>query len=196
MKNFSGYTFCFMGRSGAGKDSQVKFLNEQFAKSGNKVLIVSTSNQARMLMAKGTSVGNWIKEVLDAGHFFEDWLAISLWMSVVQNDLYDKDILMFGSSPRKATEARIIDKLMTGSHRPLPIPIHLKIDDDEAMRRLLERGRDDDRSEIIKERLLMFKQFVEPIFDYYGDRLVTVDGNGSVEEVSQRLLERLNNLSF
>lgn len=194
MKNFSGYTFCFLGRSGAGKDSQVKFLNGQFTEGGNRVLVVSTSNQARMLITKGTSVGNWIKEVLGAGYFFEDWLAISLWMSVVQNELYDKDILMFGSSPRKINEAKIIDQLMSGSHRPMPVPVYLKIDDDESMKRLLKRGRDDDKPEVIKERLLMFKQYVEPILDYYGDRLVTIDGNDSIEEVSQRLLGALNNL--
>ena len=57
MRNFSGHTFCFLGRSGAGKDSQVNFLKAFLNKEGYKVLSVSTGDEGRRLVAENKAVG-------------------------------------------------------------------------------------------------------------------------------------------
>ena len=191
MKNFSGQTFCFLGRSGAGKDSQVNFLKDFLSQQGCKILSISTGDEGRKLIAKNTAVGRWIKEILDAGNFFPDWMAISLWLCAVQNELNSEDVLLFSGSPRKIFEAQVLDDLCNGTHRPLPIPIHLNINEDEARRRLLKRGRSDDTLEVINNRLFYFNSQVLPIINFYGNRVIEVDGTGTKEEVNQRMMNEL-----
>ncbi len=191
MKNFSGQTFCFLGRSGAGKDSQVNFLKDFLNQQGYKILSISTGDEGRKLIVKNTAVGRWLKEILDAGNFFPDWMAISLWLCVAQNELNLKDILLFSGSPRKVVEAQVLDELSRGTHRSLPVPVYLDISEDEARRRLLKRERSDDNLTAINSRLAWFVDQVLPIINYYGDRVLKIDGTGTKEEVNQRMMKEL-----
>ena len=191
MKNFSGHTFCFLGRSGAGKDSQANLLQAFLEKEGYKVSRISTSNEARKLIAKDTAVGRWLKEILDRGDFFPDWITISLWMAVIQNEIKGDEVLIFSSSPRKLAEVYVLDDFSRATHRPMPVIVNLEISDDESMGRLIKRGRDDDSPGVISERLSCFKRDVLPVLGYYGNRLLTVDGNGTVEDVNKRMMEKI-----
>ena len=118
-------------------------------------------------------------------------MTIALWWSVVQKELDTEDILLFPSSPRKMAEVNVMDDLANGTHRPLPVPIYLDISEEEARRRLLNRGRNDDTLEVINNRLRNFNEQVLPLVDFYGNRVVRVDGNGPKEEVNERLMYEL-----
>ncbi len=54
--------------------------------------------------------------------------------------------------------------------------------------------RSDDRSEVIRRRLEVYHEATRPVLDYYKEKkiLLTVDANGSVKEVTNRLLSLLN----
>ena len=56
--------------------------------------------------------------------------------------------------------------------------------------------REDDREEVIKRRLQVYRMQTRPIIDYYQERgvLITVDGNRSIEEVSKSISELLEKL--
>lgn len=49
--------------------------------------------------------------------------------------------------------------------------------------------RSDDRAEAIRERLAVYQRQTEPLIDYYAERglLVNVEGEGSPEDIAQRL---------
>jgi adenylate kinase len=53
--------------------------------------------------------------------------------------------------------------------------------------------REDDNEEIISERLDVYRRHTEPVIEYYRSRgkLKTIDADGSVEEVYERLLDAL-----
>lgn len=53
--------------------------------------------------------------------------------------------------------------------------------------------RDDDKEETIKHRLDVYRAQTEPLIEHYQarDRLITVDANGSIDEVYQRLQSQL-----
>ncbi len=53
--------------------------------------------------------------------------------------------------------------------------------------------REDDNEETIGNRLKVYRENTEPVVDYYRrrDRLVTVDANGTIDAVYERLLEAL-----
>jgi len=57
--------------------------------------------------------------------------------------------------------------------------------------------REDDNEETISERLEVYRRHTEPVIEYYRSRgkLKTIDADGSVEEVYERLLSALGELS-
>ncbi|MEY4410672.1 MAG: hypothetical protein RLZ69_246 [Actinomycetota bacterium] len=73
----------------------------------------------------------------------------------------------------------------------------LTADTDEVVRRLLnraiEQGRADDTEEVIRRRLEVYEEQTAPLINTYGarDLVVTVDGLGAVDEVTERILGAL-----
>lgn len=193
MKNFQDATFCFLGRSGSGKDTQAKLLKESLEQEGYKIINVSTGDKGRALRETNTIVGRHVKKILDKGSLFNDWLAISLWMCVFQDEALNEGTIIFPSSPRYIKEAQAIDELMVGSGRSAPTPIYIDISNQEATQRLLARGRADDTNEVIAKRLSWFDgQILEPIVNgYYKERILKISGVGREEEIHKKILHAL-----
>jgi adenylate kinase len=59
------------------------------------------------------------------------------------------------------------------------------------VRRLLARGREDDTEDVIRHRQRVYRSETAPLLDYYQDELITVDGVGEVDEVTNRILSAL-----
>jgi adenylate kinase len=57
--------------------------------------------------------------------------------------------------------------------------------------------RDDDTEDAVRRRLELYEQVTVPIIDFYADlgKLVVVDGTGSSEDVSERLLKEIDGRS-
>ena len=53
--------------------------------------------------------------------------------------------------------------------------------------------RSDDKEEVIRKRLEVFNTSTKPVLDYYGENnnVIYVDGIGKVEEISQRIMQKL-----
>ena len=68
---------------------------------------------------------------------------------------------------------------------------------EEVVQRLLKRaeieGRADDTEEVIRRRMEVYTAETEPLTSLYSEQgiLVRVDGMGSIEEVSERILAAL-----
>ena len=67
------------------------------------------------------------------------------------------------------------------------------MDDDTIIARLLQRGRSDDREDIIRHRLNVYNDETAPLLDFYGQKslLTTIDGIGEVEDVNARILSAI-----
>jgi adenylate kinase len=77
---------------------------------------------------------------------------------------------------------------------PLDVVLELKVPEEELFRRLAGRGRADDSPEVIRQRLVAYRNQTEPLLEYYGrlGLLQSVDGLGTVEEVFERLVAVLD----
>lgn len=190
--NFKGKTFVFLGRSGAGKGTQSEFLRKLFQKNKCHYIYISTGDLGREAAKKPTIIGQWIGGIFGRGDFFPDYLAIHLWLSELEKKSIDSDaVVIFEGTPRKVAEAKTVDEIMERLRRPPPTPIFLDIDEREAVKRLLARGRADDTPKIIKKRLENFRKYVLPIVKYYGKRVWKINGAGTKEEVRERMLKKL-----
>ncbi|NLE79664.1 MAG: adenylate kinase, partial [Rhodococcus sp.] len=57
--------------------------------------------------------------------------------------------------------------------------------------RMLARGREDDKEDVIRNRLHVYRDETAPLLDHYKDELVSVDAIGEVDEVNARALAAL-----
>ncbi|NJN39499.1 MAG: adenylate kinase, partial [Acaryochloridaceae cyanobacterium CSU_3_4] len=75
--------------------------------------------------------------------------------------------------------------------------INLQVPESVLITRMLSRGRQDDTAAVIQDRLQVYHRQTAPILEFYRDRhcLVDIDGDTTVEAVTQRLNAALADLS-
>ena len=69
----------------------------------------------------------------------------------------------------------------------------LELDDAVLIERLLTRGRADDNEAVIRNRLEVYREKTAPLISFYCDKglLIQVPAQGSVEEISDRIVKSL-----
>jgi adenylate kinase len=96
--------------------------------------------------------------------------------------------------PRTYAQAIAFDALLRQEYLPLTHVINLTITDDEAVRRMLARGREDDNEETIRQRLREFHNNNDSLVDYYDHNrrlLKNVPATGTQEEIYANILRAL-----
>ena len=93
--------------------------------------------------------------------------------------------------PRNVGQADVLSKVLAESDKKLDAVVQLQVDEDVVVGRLLARGRADDNEDVIRNRQRVYRAETAPLLDYYRDILVTVDGVGEVEEITDRVLSAL-----
>jgi adenylate kinase len=75
------------------------------------------------------------------------------------------------------------------------VVLEMEADEEEIVSRLLARGRSDDSEEVIRHRLKVYADQTAPIISYYKNAgiLRTINGLGSVAEVTHRAIAALSN---
>ena len=179
-----------MGKSGAGKGTQLEMFLKELAKSGYSVLPIISGDGFRRMKAVDSAVGRRVRDVLEAGGLMPSWLAAYIWEQEIVEKLNDPDtIIIFDGAPRRIEEAHTIDNVLQWLVRKAVVPIYLDITREEAFRRLKARAREDDTDLAIENRLTWFESEVKPIADWYEEqgRLVRINGMGSTDEVFANL---------
>lgn len=94
---------------------------------------------------------------------------------------------------RKLDEAKWLQDRSKQLGRAVQAVIYLDVDEEDAVKRNLKRGRNDDTPEILKRRW-QTEQEVMPVLDYYRQLglLREVDGEGTVGEVAARVEAAVN----
>ncbi len=73
--------------------------------------------------------------------------------------------------------------------------INVHVDKDILVKRLINRaknsGRTDDTEDVIINRQKVYSELTAPLIEFYQDQLLTIDGKGTIEEVTQRILEKI-----
>jgi adenylate kinase len=93
--------------------------------------------------------------------------------------------------PMTVEQAEFLDSLLEiRGMGPLKV-IYLSIPDEISMQRMKERGREDDKRDIGKERLRVFRSMIGPLVDYYGESLTEIDATRSKTAISTELTRAL-----
>lgn len=96
--------------------------------------------------------------------------------------------------PRMLVQAEWLVEHQRHHGRPIDIVVVLEVPRSELLQRLEIRGRADDTTEAIDERLKIYRQEVYPILNYFTEHninIVHIDGTGTVGQVHDRITEEL-----
>lgn len=176
------------GPPGAGKGTQADALVGRYG-----IVHISTGDIFRQNVSGGTELGRQAKQYMDEGKLVPDDIVIAMVDDRLRRDDVDDGFLLDGY-PRTLAQVRALDELLASDGHALDGVIRLTVDDDEIMERLLQRareqGRSDDTREVIHKRLDQYRKDTEPAVATYRERgiLFDVDGEGTVDEVRTRVL--------
>ncbi len=180
-----------IGPPGAGKGTQATRLAGAFG-----VPAISTGDIFRFNVKNETDLGREAKAYMDAGQFVPD----SLTNAIVHDRLHEVDAsggFLIDGYPRTTEQVHELDRLLEADGTVLEAVVQLVADPDEVVSRLLKRaaeqGRTDDTEAVIRHRLALYEEQTAPLIDIYGSRglVVTIDGLGAVDEVTDRILDAL-----
>jgi adenylate kinase len=172
------WNLILIGPPGAGKGTQALRLRDELG-----LVHLSTGDRLREHMARATPLGERVTRFMDAGHLVPDALVTELLLS----ELPAGDFLLDGF-PRTAAQADALAAV-----RDITAAVLLDVPDEAVIERLGERGREDDRHEVIRERLRVYHEQTAPLIDHYGalGLLRRVDGAGAPDDVFAAVLDAL-----
>ncbi len=193
-------TFILTGRSGCGKGTQAKIL-EQFLKvhsPNTPVLYIETGVMFREFI-RGNMVSNKLAyELYKEGGRQPDFLAVWNWAHLMVEQMSGHEHLIIDGTPRSYEEALVLDSAMNFYKREQPYVIHLDVSREWSYRHIENRavaeGRLDDRSSSeINRRLDWFETDVVRAIKFYenhrGYKYIPINGERSVEEVTKSILD-------
>lgn len=176
-----------LGAPGSGKGTQSEKLVEEFG-----VPQISTGDLLRNAVANRTELGLKAKAAMDAGELVSDDIVVGMIRERLDAPDTENGFILDGF-PRSLSQAEALDGLLNTLGRPLQRVVHLKVDNEEIVQRLMERGRADDTEDTIRNRLNVFQQQTEPLVAYYQDRglLAVVEGVGDIDDIYARIKDAL-----
>lgn len=180
------------GPPGAGKGTQSDLLIKKYS-----LVHLSTGDILRSEVAAGTQLGLEAKKLMDAGSLVPDEIVIGMISSKVDANKDAKGFI-FDGFPRTTAQAEALDGLLSGKNTSISMMLALEVDDDELIKRLLNRGKlsgrsDDADTTIIANRISEYNKKTAPLKDYYTkqNKFFSIKGVGSIEEIFALLCDKI-----
>ncbi|MDP3957919.1 MAG: nucleoside monophosphate kinase [bacterium] len=190
-------TLIFIGRSGSGKGTQARLLEEYLKKNdpARAIYYLETGALFRKFIAEPGFSQSRSKAMYERSVLQPSFLAVYLWTKDMIMRMTGDEHLIIDGTPRYHDEARVLTTAMRFYDR-VPTVIYLDVPRAFSEKRLHERGRLDDKNdESVKKRLDWFDTSVTFAIEYMKNdpvyRFVEIDGSRSIEEVHKAIVERV-----
>ena len=185
--------FILFGPPGAGKGTQAKFLVNKF-----EILQISTGDILREEVKSKTDLGMSAKAIMDKGDLVSDDIILSIIEKRLSNPDCDNGFILDGF-PRTLNQAIELEKILKKLHINIDKIIEINVKDEILLQRITSRAletnnnRADDNSNVFKNRIEIYHKDTKPVLKFYNDmdKLITVNGMLSIEEVSEEILQLL-----
>jgi adenylate kinase len=201
----------FLGPPGAGKGTQAKVICDRY-----KIPQISTGDMLRAAKAEGR-LPKELGEKMASGGLVPDDVVIGLIADrTTQADA--KNGFLLDGFPRTVPQAEALGKMLSGRKESLKCALALEVPRELLVERATLRRTDkrtgqiyhlkykppppdaelehraDDREDVVKNRLDTYEKMTSELLPYYDKlgMLKRVTGTGTVEEVTQRVLQALN----
>ncbi|MBW6480616.1 MAG: adenylate kinase [Bacteroidales bacterium] len=175
------------GPPGAGKGTQSELIMSRY-----NLTYISTGEVLRNELKAGTPLGQQAKKIIESGGLVDDEIIVQIIGNAIQSDT-GSDGFLFDGFPRTYVQAYILDGLFTGLQTSLSKIIIMEISDEECTKRLLQRAKEQDRTDdneaVIRRRLQEYHEKTLPLLEFYKDtdKVARVNGLGTTQEVFERI---------
>ena len=202
-----------LGPPGSGKGTQGERLQEDF-----HLPYYATGDILRAAVRDGSEIGREAKDYMDRGDLVPDDVMVGVIAERIGGKEAEDGFILDGF-PRTEPQAEALESKLGELRRGVSAAVLIEVPEEEVVRRLggrrtcpnghifhvdfdapekegicdvcgAELGvRDDDRPEVIRNRLAQYREKTEPLIDYYEARgiLKRVDGDQPPEEVTDRI---------
>ncbi|MCK2200972.1 adenylate kinase [Corynebacterium callunae] len=177
-----------LGPPGAGKGTQAAILSEKLG-----IPHISTGDLFRANIGEGTPLGVEAKQYIDAGKLVPTVVTARMVASRLAESDAAEGFLLDGF-PRTVEQADILANLLTEAGQQLDGVVNYQVSEDVVVERMLSRGRADDNEATIRTRLGVYRDETAPLIDHYGEKIINIEAEGTVEEINARTLEALEAL--
>ncbi|MEG3834299.1 nucleoside monophosphate kinase [Microcoleus sp. MON2_D6] len=174
-----------LGGPGAGKGTQAELLCSNLS-----LPLLAVGDILREAIAEDTDLGKLAVSYVEKGELVPDATMIEFFRRrLLLWDVFNGWILE--GYPRTAFQAEELDFLLEELAQELDWAVWLKVPIEVLLSRSIERDRSDDHPEILQRRLDLFHERTIPLLEYYEyrNKLLTIDGDKSPEQVQQDILQ-------
>ena len=202
----------FVGPPGAGKGTQAVRIAAKYG-----IPHISTGDMLREEMKNGTLLGKQAKSFIDAGELVPDDVIIKMVQDRVGRPDSAGGFLLDGF-PRTREQAQALEDIAS-----LDAVVNINVPDDKLIHRMCGRRvcrdcgatyhesmlenlrlcprcggelyvRDDDKEEIVRQRIIVYKQKTQPLIEYYTEKglLYDVVGSGGIDDITDAIIAVLD----
>jgi len=181
------HTFLFFGRSGCGKGTQAKLIQQKLEERGRDVLYIETGRELRAFAEEKNITAELVADILEKGDFLPPFVPIWIWTDALVRKFDNKQDLILDGLARRMHEAPILDSALRFYGRNNVHVIHIDVSAEWSRERMMSRGRQDDNPAEIARRISAFDHNVIPVLEYFkslkGYDYFEVNGMQSIEQV-------------
>ncbi|MBV8324395.1 MAG: adenylate kinase [Hyphomicrobiales bacterium] len=182
-----------LGPPGAGKGTQAQRL---VAKHG--LVQLSTGEMLRAAAEAGTPIGVRAQEMMARGELVPDEMVVAIVSARIEEPDARRGFILDGF-PRTVPQAHALDRMLKQKGLELDAVIELKVDEGVLLRRIEKRIaetkargetlRADDDPEVLRRRLLAYRDQTAPLATYYQLQSVlrSVDGMAPIAQVGSAI---------
>lgn len=201
------------GRQGSGKGTQGKILAEKYC-----LTVFDMGSQIRSMIESGDKLAEKLKSIVERGDLVDDATVLEIIESFLSEVSADQSIL-FDGIPRTLKQSEgLLSTLST--HQRETFALLVKISEKEAIQRLTQRRvcsnckeiypafykegqcaecggelitrKDDSNIDAIKNRLNSYQNETTPVIKHFYniDRLIEVDGEQVIQDVTEEMVEK------
>lgn len=181
------------GPPGSGKGTQATKLAEKY-----NLIHISTGDLFRYEMGNDTPLGLKAKEFISKGDLVPDSITVGMLENKLNMHLDSAGFILDGF-PRNIAQSESLDKIFADKDMKVSRLIALDVEEEEIVKRLLNRGKTSGRSDdtdenIIRNRIKVYHEETSPVFNYYNEKDLShkINGIGSIDDIFGRLCSSID----
>lgn len=175
----------FLGPPGAGKGTQAAMLSDL-----RSYLHLSTGELLRKEVDLKSDIGLQVKQIINSGRLVSDQLVLEI---VKKNLTTNQKGWILDGYPRNLTQANSLHEVLEHLNQPLEMVLYLDVDEEILVKRLLNRGREDDNEDTIRTRLKIYKETTLPLIEFYKEKniLEYIEGDRELKIISEDINQKI-----
>lgn len=183
-----------IGAPGAGKGTQAVRIAENFG-----LTHISSGHLLREHVSLRTAIGLTAKSFMDRGDLVPNTVVLDMLRKPVIAAAEAGGYVLDGF-PRTVEQAEAGYDVAKDLGVSVQVAVHIDVPREALVARIVERGltsgRADDTEEVVARRLDVYDEYTRPLLEYYAarERLVTVNGDRPVEEVTWSVIVQLQKI--